>query len=373
MKRSIGGRIRSAFGVVNGLMIVVAATGIIALVAVRHNANKAMHVGARLNAIGLEIRANNLLAGTSEKDFLLNIKAEGVQNARGQYAGKVAVAVARIEELAAEGARIAMVSADHERLQAIPATAHAYASVFADVVAAIERRGFVDTGAEGEFRKAAHRIEQEVWNVDKLQIALLTLRRSEKDYLLRGDKTYIAATVDNVRKFKATLNAAPLSEAEKVSARESADAYEAAFLALVAEDQKVAAKTAIYAESTRRLETASDEVAKAGLKESQESLASASTTAWVSILLVTLLSLGAIGAGLWYGSHIAAHITGPVRRLTDVAGRVSMGDLSLKVEHTCDDEIGDLEDSLARLVTAVKFFQAESEEALAAGLTEEKK
>jgi hypothetical protein len=40
-----------------------------------------------------------------------------------------------------------------------------------------------------------------------------------------------------------------------------------------------------------------------------------------------------------------------------------MGDLSLPVKHTCEDEIGDLEDSLARLVAAVKFYQSESEEA----------
>ena len=38
--------------------------------------------------------------------------------------------------------------------------------------------------------------------------------------------------------------------------------------------------------------------------------------------------------------------------LTDVAERASLGDLSLNVAHTCDDEIGDLQDSLARLVTA---------------------
>jgi methyl-accepting chemotaxis protein len=240
--------------------------------------------------------------------------------------------------------------------------ARAYANGFTDVVAAIEKRGHVDTGAEGEFRNAAHQIEAEVKNLDKLEIAMLMLRRSEKDYLLRGQEMYIEATIENVKKFKSALDAAPLSAAERVSARKSAEAYEAAFSVLVAADREVATKTAAYKEATHRLETVSDEVAQAGLKASRQSLSSASTTAWVSILLVVLLSLGAIGAGVSYGSRISAHITRPVKRLTDVAGRVSMGDLAVKVEHTCDDEIGDLEDSLARLVTAVKFFQAESQE-----------
>jgi methyl-accepting chemotaxis protein len=76
------------------------------------------------------------------------------------------------------------------------------------------------------------------------------------------------------------------------------------------------------------------------------------------------MSLCVIGTGIRYGSRISTNIVQPVKRLTKVAEHVSMGDLSIDVEHTSDDEIGDLEDSLARLVTAVKFFKAESQEAL---------
>ena len=81
-----------------------------------------------------------------------------------------------------------------------------------------------------------------------------------------------------------------------------------------------------------------------------------------------MLSVGVIVAGTRYGSRISTDIIRPVKRLTDVAERVSLGDLAVKVEHTTDDEIGDLEDSLARLVTAVKFFKAESEEAVDAAV-----
>jgi methyl-accepting chemotaxis protein len=370
MKKSIRDKIKSAFNVVNGLMVVVALTGMVALLAVVHKANQAVAVGARLETIGLEIQTSNLQAGRFEKEFLLNIKAKGVEKAKQEHAAKVAPAVAKIEELCAAGARIASVETDRARFQRIQTLVRVYAKAFADVVAARERRGFVDTGAEGEFRNAVHEIEANIKYSDKLEIAMLTLRRSEKDYIMRGFDSLVALTHENVKKLKSALSQSSLSPAEKAETLKSAEVYERNFSILVAADREVDAKMAVYQEASGKLETASDDVAKAGFKASRESLASSSTTAWAAILIGGLLSIGAVSAGMRYGSRISTNIIRPVRRLTDVAERVSMGDLAVKVEHTSDDEIGDLEDSLARLITAVKFFKAESEEAADAAVVQ---
>jgi HAMP domain-containing protein len=56
-----------------------------------------------------------------------------------------------------------------------------------------------------------------------------------------------------------------------------------------------------------------------------------------------------------------------VEHLKDVAENVSLGNLDIAVRRYSDDEIGDLSDSFSRMVTAVKFFRAESEDALAGG------
>jgi HAMP domain-containing protein len=365
MKRSIRSKIQSAFGVMIWLAVAVAATGVMALFAVRHSANQAMNRGAKLNQIGLEIQVQNLTARRYEKDFLLNIKTEGVENAKRNQASKVTAAVTQLEQLAGQGGRIAMDPVDLERFQNIDKLARSYATAFASVVAAKERRGHVDSGAEGQFRTAAHEIEGQLKNLDKIQIAMLTMRRSEKDYLLRGDEKYISATLENVKKLKAAVDRAPLSAVEKTSAKKAADTYREAFLILIDADREVAAKTVIYREANRRLEGAAEDVARAGQRAGEESLDSASMTAVVAIIVVVLISLGAISAGMRYGSRISTNIVHPVKHLTEVAEHVSMGDLSLNVGHTADDEIGDLEDSLARLVTAVKFFKAESQEATA--------
>jgi HAMP domain-containing protein len=51
----------------------------------------------------------------------------------------------------------------------------------------------------------------------------------------------------------------------------------------------------------------------------------------------------------------------PVEHLKEVAENVSMGNLQISVRRFSDDEIGDLADSFARMVVAVRFFQMEAE------------
>ena len=116
----------------------------------------------------------------------------------------------------------------------------------------MEARGYKDTGAEGELRAAVHDIEGMIAgrNLDEVTIAMLQMRRTEKDYLLRGDEKYVSQIGDNVATLKQAISAAPseqLTSAEKSEATGFADEYQAAFTSLVAANQAVA-------EATRRLQ-----------------------------------------------------------------------------------------------------------------------
>lgn len=66
-----------------------------------------------------------------------------------------------------------------------------YDSVFTKVVHLIKERGFKDHGAEGKMRVFAHQIENYGDLID--QKNLLSLRRYEKDYIMRRDSVYLEA------------------------------------------------------------------------------------------------------------------------------------------------------------------------------------
>ncbi len=55
---------------------------------------------------------------------------------------------------------------------------------------------------------------------------------------------------------------------------------------------------------------------------------------------------------------LAGSITNPIKKLRDLADKVSMGDLDVANTVTAKDEIGDLSESFDRMVVAVKFLNS---------------
>lgn len=98
-----------------------------------------------------------------------------------------------------------------------------------------------------------------------------------------------------------------------------------------------------------------NEVASKSLYDS--TLSTAETARTISLAV----SGAAIVIGLGLAFWLSRSIVGPVKELTSVAERVSMGDLDVTVVRRSNDEIGDLADSFSRMVTAVKFYAAEED------------
>lgn len=76
-----------------------------------------------------------------------------------------------------------------------------------------------------------------------------------------------------------------------------------------------------------------------------------------------IVSLATLALSLLLAVMLAGSITKPIAHLRDVAERVSLGDLSIKVDVNQRNEIGELGDSFERMVTAVRFFAAPDGEA----------
>jgi methyl-accepting chemotaxis protein len=75
-----------------------------------------------------------------------------------------------------------------------------------------------------------------------------------------------------------------------------------------------------------------------------------------------IVSLAALALSLILAVILAGSITKPIAHLRNVAEKVSLGDLSIKVKVDQRNEIGELGDSFERMVTAVRFFAMPDEE-----------
>ena len=343
LKPTIGNKLRGGFGAVLLLMLTVAAVGTYGVSSIRGS--------ARLNTLGLSIQARNLEARVAEKDFRLQIKTLGVAEAKRQYIGPAMSALDELRRLAQLAAADA--GPDRGGFESIVTDATLYATELGRVVAAFERRGHVDTGAEGDFREAVHAIESDIEakRMDKAEIAMLSLRRSEKDYLLRGGDEYIELVHDKVK----TLSGLIGTQARHASGS-PADRYRMSFDALVEADREVAAREKIC-------KAASDRLAESARVESERSIARMRQASASAMTLVVAFSALALLAGFWSSKKLSTQILGPVNHLRDVAENVSLGNLDMAVRRYSEDEIGDLSDSFGRMVAAVKFFRMEAEEA----------
>lgn len=77
-------------------------------------------------------------------------------------------------------------------------------------------RGFKDYGTEGKMRTFIHKLESTYPEVDKIQV--LTMRRTEKDYLLRKDSAYTLQMTKHYYKFIKTIQSYKKGNKEEIKA-----------------------------------------------------------------------------------------------------------------------------------------------------------
>jgi GAF domain-containing protein len=107
-----------------------------------------------------------------------------------------------------------------------------YNILFSKLVDKIFEKGFKNWGVEGKLRDAIHAIEKGGVPYDKTQ--MLTLRRCEKDFLLRKDVEYVDKFQKEFKVFLSTINKSATPELYR-----NANEYHNRFLELVSEEKEI--------------------------------------------------------------------------------------------------------------------------------------
>ncbi|MBF0609507.1 MAG: hypothetical protein G8345_00740 [Magnetococcales bacterium] len=115
----------------------------------------------------------------------------------------------------------------------------AYQQAFQQVENALRLQGLDhNSGLQGTFRGAAHQLEKGFSGSTGIQTTYLTIRRHEKDYLLRGDHRYVEALLNEVDHLDGIL-----ADKDGAERKELLSRYRKDFLALVAQDKEIAKAT----------------------------------------------------------------------------------------------------------------------------------
>ena len=198
-----------------------------------------------------------------------------------------------------------------------------------------------------ELRKAVHSIEAVVTKqgISELEVLLLQCRRHEKDYLLRGNPSYVADIAKRIEEFTKQMALFSLPEDVKKAATDSWKIYLGAMKAIVDADMQIKAKRAdaqqVSAQFQKEMQALSAGTTNAILASQTNALSCmASGKNFMLVLLVIGFVLGGMAA-----FALTRSITEPIKECVLFTGLLAQGDFSKDVPDDLRarvDEMGDL-------------------------------
>jgi methyl-accepting chemotaxis protein len=96
-----------------------------------------------------------------------------------------------------------------------------------------------------------------------------------------------------------------------------------------------------------------NQLTELGLKSVEEDHAKSEITFWITVAVISLITLASIAVGIFLGRSLTKGITGPLQEILDVSDAISRGDLNRKISYVSQDEVGRLADSLRRMLSGV--------------------
>jgi methyl-accepting chemotaxis protein len=288
-----------------------------------------------------DVKIDLLQARRSEKDFLMRRKEE--------FATKQNAALSDFARDA--DALVNLVGAKRQVALAKVSTAIAqYKSQFAVVADNLRKIGFDEnSGLQGRLRASVHDIEAILDGDadDRLNAAMLMMRRHEKDFFARTDRKYIEAMNEAAIRFAAKLDAASIPAEQKPIIGEKLAAYQRDFLAAaeatIQQAAAVAALSKAYADAEPLIEDLDRLEREMSAEEKADAEAiSARTSQTIGAAVILMISIATVLAWL-----IGRSVSRPLTAMSGLMERLAKGDLQINVIETDRrDEVGALARSL---------------------------
>ncbi|MCP4288161.1 MAG: hypothetical protein GY792_27620 [Gammaproteobacteria bacterium] len=198
-------------------------------------------------------------------------------------------------------------------------------------------------GGMGAFRDVAHRLEGmlRVRYIPDLEEDILMLRRHEKDYLLRGDKSYVDKARLAVQIILDNISGAEITNGEKQALSDQMQGYEKDFLSLVEQNDQITALTAQMLHAAHQIEPLVATNVQEAISHMKQASIGTRKHSEMKAFLALSLSILAVLLGVYFSVLIARRITHPVATLMGLAELVS-GAASESEEERNKDEIAAL-------------------------------
>jgi methyl-accepting chemotaxis protein len=298
----------------------------------------------------------------AEKDFLLR---NDIRKAESQVEISKAVAT----DIDALRGRVVAIGKPElaRQIEAMKASLAKYQTHFTAVVDQKRQLGLDEkSGLEGRLRASVHDIESRVGQLQDqgLLITMLTMRRHEKDFMLRRDPRYGEEMKKRNAEFIAGIEKAAVADAGKAELKQKLADYHRDFRAWMDQALLLAAELKAMSEAFAAVEPVIDAVSKEvnGIRAEAERLNVAERDGierWMQ-MAIALIAVSVMGAGLFIGRSISK----PLSAMTAAMIELAKGNFAIVLPGLGRrDEVGDIAQAVETFkVNAEQKARAEAEE-----------
>ncbi len=252
----------------------------------------------------------------------------------------------------------------HQEFGGLMASIQQIDSIFYAIVDKIKLRGYKDFMLEGEMRADAHWLE----TIPEIPVKdILTLRRHEKDYIIRNENKYVDQLNEQVEQIKSQLINNNIPPGRRAEIEGYLEGYRQKFNRLVSLDREIGIKdnTALKLELDKRISDL--EIDFEGLlqkaRERKESMFFRLNLVYLTLAIALLI------ISFWLSYVISKRITRPLKELTVYITRFVDSSFTLKEENPkvrTQDEIGKLTENFSilkqEIINQLQYFKEKVEE-----------
>ncbi len=355
-----------AFIIIITLTIIISVTDLLSQHYIQTITTELLDVNEQIAKLSLKISNAMLMARRNEKDYLLRYKQLGFTKARAKYVTNVQAYIAKIHEYMDKIEKLEAHSEDLDIVAAIKQNLTKYESTFLTVIDLFEELGFQDIGLEGQVRNSVHTIENSIKinKLDQLTIDMLTMRRHEKDFLLRNQEKYVNHLDKTITNFKTNVAATSLNQTEKEKLIMQVNQYQTKFKQLVKINQQIAISIEIFRAAVHSLELPLEQMLANAIEQEKLARIRLQKITKLTFLTVISISLLVVIIGLLIAFFLANLFSKPLVFIAQGSKLLSEGNITLiGIDRTAitklitrKDEIGEISqtfDALANYLQEV--------------------
>lgn len=293
----------------------------------------------------LELERDTLILRRNEKDFFVRKDLKYVENHKQVY-GQISQSIPALEQI------FKKYDVPTQSLDNFYRHLNQYQSTFSEVVKLQQEIGLTpQTGLYGTLRTAVHNVESLLKEYEQasLAVAMLQLRRNEKDFMLRRELRYVETFDTNIVSFNNSLLSSGLDSDIQDKISVLIEQYQKDFKVLVNKEQQLGlteqdGTMAQMIEANKLTEASAEELHRLALKVIEVAKSSSVNLGMMVFLLITaLLSI------ITY--LIIRSIITPVERITQVISRIEQSkDLTLRCDASTQDELGKIAEHFNSMV-----------------------